>query len=415
VLLRSAMTRGKRRLSCETVGLRLKRARKELGLSARELSVSAGLSPSVVQMIEDQRRLPGLDTIERLAAALGVSTAWLGFGIGPQNREEVSYYVMPDFDPLAMVRELESLLQGPGGHIEQSYKYLDSLDAHHWCELTQQGRYSTLADSKPLEDVVPSVLSQIGRVGIDVIGLGVGTGENEALLVRLLLDSDCDDLRLFLLDISQPLLSIACQRATRTLRGTPGIPITAIHGNFHSLPSFEPLFQTTHRRQRLITMFGGTFGNLDNEVRFMRSSLSGAQSGDLLLVGISLARASSDQPDQILASEPVLSKKRSQELQRQLKLQERFNISPLLRYRRDIAEFEFQYGLDTTSCVIPGSYAIHMTAEARLLSGGRCQFSLGYIKRYDITKLADWLSREGWELQERWEYPPNALCLLRRK
>ena len=113
---------------------------------------------------------------------------------------------MPDFDPLAMVRELESLLQGPGGHIEQSYKYLDSLDAHHWCELTQQGRYSTLADSKPLEDVVPSVLSQIGRVGIDVIGLGVGTGENEALLVRLLLDSDCDDLRLFLLDISQPLL-----------------------------------------------------------------------------------------------------------------------------------------------------------------------------------------------------------------
>ena len=102
------------------MGLRLKRARKELGLSARELSVSAGLSPSVVQMVEDQRRLPGLDTIEKLAATLGVSTAWLGFGIGPQNREEVSYYVMPDFDPLAMVRELESLLQGPGGHIEQS-------------------------------------------------------------------------------------------------------------------------------------------------------------------------------------------------------------------------------------------------------------------------------------------------------
>ncbi len=128
-----------------------------------------------------------------------------------------------------------------------------------------------------------------------------------------------------------------------------------------------------------------------------------------------MARASADQPDQILAAEPVLRKKRSQELQRQLTLQERFNISPLLRYRRDIAEFEFQYGLDTTSCVIPGSYAIHMTAAAKLLSGGRCQFSLGYIKRYDITKLADWLSREGWELQERWEYPPNALCLLRRK
>ena len=41
------------------------------------------------------------------------------------------------------------------------------------------------------------MLSQFGRVGVDVIGLGVGTGENEALLVRLLLDGDCHDLRLF--------------------------------------------------------------------------------------------------------------------------------------------------------------------------------------------------------------------------
>lgn len=244
------MTRGKRRLSCETVGLRLRRARKELGLSARELSVSRGLA-SVVQMIEDQRRLPGLDTLEKLAAALGVSSAWLGFGIGPQNREEVSYYVMPDADPLAMVRELESLLQGPGGHIEQSYKYLDSLDAHHWRELSEQGRYASLADSKPIEQLVPHLLPLIGRGGVDMIGLGVGTGENEAVLVRNMLDQGCPELRLFLLDISQPLLSIACQRATRALRGMPGLPITAIHGNFYLLPGFEALFQTTHRRQRL--------------------------------------------------------------------------------------------------------------------------------------------------------------------
>lgn len=414
MVLRWAMTRGKKKLSCETVGLRLKKVRKERGLSARELSVAAGLSPSVVQMIEDQRRLPGLDTIEKLAAALGVSTAWLGFGIGPQNRDEVSYYVMPDFDPLAMARELEALLRGPGGHIEQSYKYLDSLDAHHWCELTQQGRYSTMADSKPLTNLAERIVPQVGRAGLDVIGLGVGTGENESLLVRHLLDGECSDLRLYLLDISQPLLSIACQRATKILNGAPSIPITAIHGNFHALPGFEPLLQMTHRRQRLVTMFGGTFGNLDNEVRFLRGSVSGQRSGDLLLIDISLARAPAQHQAQIIANEPVLSKKRSQELLRQLKLQEQFNIDPLLRYRRDIVEFEFKYSLDTTSCVIPGSYAIHMTAEAQLSSGGKCLFSLGYIKRYDIPKLSDWLAKEGWDLLAHWEYPPNALCLLKR-
>lgn len=416
MLCGTAMTRGKRLLSCETVGHRLKRARKERGLSARELSLSAGLSPSLVQMIEDQRsRLPGLDTIEKLAMVLGVSTAWLAFGVGPQSRQEVTYYVTPDFDPFALVRELEALLQGPGGHIEQSYKYLDPLDAHHFCELSQHGRYSTFADSKPFEKVAPTVVARLGRVGLDVIGIGVGTGENEALLVRHLLDGEFRNLRLFLLDISQPLLSLACQQATKTLSGHPSVPITAIHGDFHALSTFEPAFQTTHRRQRLLTMFGGTFGNLDNEVRFLRSSLSGTQAGDLLLLGISLTKASAEQPEQIMAAESVFAKKRPQDLQRQLKDMERFNIGPLLRYRRDIVEFEFHYSLDTASCVIPGSYSIHMTAETRLLSGGKCLFSLGYIKRYSIPKLAEALGREGWDLEETWENQPNALCLFRKR
>jgi uncharacterized SAM-dependent methyltransferase/DNA-binding XRE family transcriptional regulator len=409
------MTRGKRLLACETLGVRLKRARKDQGMSARELSLAAGLSPSVVQMIEDQRRLPGLDTVERLASVLGVSTSWLGFGTGPQVRQEVSYYVAPGIDTLAMVRELEALLTGPGGHIEQSYKYLDAADANHWCALNQQERYSGFGEGKPLDKVAAAIGENIGRLGLDVIGLGVGTGEHEARLVDHILQQGTKNLRLFLLDISQPLLAIACQQTTGLLTAHPNLPIIAVNGNFFQLPSYEAIFQTPHRRQRLLTVFGNTLGNLDNEIRFIRNSLSGAIGGDMLLLDVGVARARADEHESITASEPVLSKSYSQELQRQLKLQEKFNIGPLLRYRHDVSDFEYSYSLDTTSCVIPGSYAIHMRANVKLQKGGSAAFSLGYIKRYDTRRLAGSLLKEGWEEVASWEYKHHALSLLRRQ
>ena len=78
------------------------------------------------------------------------------------EREEVSYYVMPDFDRWRW-SGVGDLYCRTGRPIEQSYKYLDSLDAHHWCELTQQGRYSTLNDSRPLEEVVPRCCPSSGE------------------------------------------------------------------------------------------------------------------------------------------------------------------------------------------------------------------------------------------------------------
>jgi hypothetical protein len=80
-------------------------------------------------------------------------------------------------------------------------------------------------------------------------------------------------------------------------------------------------------------MLGYTFGNLDNEVSFVRNCLTGAEVGDLLLLDAGVAKASADDATQIRAREPVFAKKRSPELMRQLQQQEAFNIGLLLRYR----------------------------------------------------------------------------------
>jgi len=142
---------------------------------------------------------------------------------------------------------------------------------------------------------------------------------------------------------------------------------------------------------------------------------SGAVHGALFLLDVGVARAPADQPERIAASEPVLSKRFPQELQRQLKLQEKYNIGPLLRYRHDLSDFEYAYSLDTTSCLIPGSYTIHTRANVKLAKGGSASFSLGYIKRYDTRRLADSLMKEGWEEVANWEYKHHALSLLRRE
>lgn len=59
---------------------RLSSVRCALGLAAKHLSFAAGLSEGVVRAIEDEEQLPKIDTVERIACALGVPSCWLAFG-----------------------------------------------------------------------------------------------------------------------------------------------------------------------------------------------------------------------------------------------------------------------------------------------------------------------------------------------
>lgn len=411
------MARGKKPvLGSETLPQRLKKARKEQGLSARSLSLRADLSPNVVQILEEGGRTPGVDTAERLAMALGVSKAWLTFGEGQQAREALTYWVAPDCDPLSMVEQLRTLVNGPGGHIEQSFKYLDVMDAANWRTLTCQSRYAALVEDLPLEKVADAVLPLVEHAGLDIVGLGIGTGRHELRLLSYLADRGSTNQRLFMLDISQPLLNVACRQAKESLAAYPDLQIMAINGDFFSLPNYEHIFRTAVRRRRLWAMFGYTFGNLDNEIRFVRNSLTGSAPGDLLLLDIPLTLADPDNPEELRKHEPGLAAKRSPEVQRQLTRQEAFNLGPIQRYAQDLAEVEFEVELDKTSCVVSGSYAVQMVARVALGDGTTKSFSLGYIKRYHAERLAAQMLHEGWELQEHWSYGNQyaMVCLFRK-
>src|SRR6185295_1509903 len=72
-----------------TLGERIKALRHERGLQQRQLAEKADLTPSMVSQIESGRLTPSLNTLGRLAAALGVSIAAL-FDGQPAGHIQVS-------------------------------------------------------------------------------------------------------------------------------------------------------------------------------------------------------------------------------------------------------------------------------------------------------------------------------------
>lgn len=59
---------------------RLRAARKRAKLSPSRLALDSGLSDGVVRHIEDAGGVPGLQTVESLAAVLAISPTWLAYG-----------------------------------------------------------------------------------------------------------------------------------------------------------------------------------------------------------------------------------------------------------------------------------------------------------------------------------------------
>lgn len=395
-----------RKLASEGVASRLKRARLDQGLSQRRLCELAELSAATVRQIETgKNRMPVLDTIEKLAAALGVSSQWLAYGV--ESMPEFNCWRPPGFDPTQMHAELLALLHSQGGHIEQSYCYLDTAGASNWLHFVSQPDYATFRESLPLAAIAEVIAAQLSTKEVDLIGLGAGTARHEVRIVHSLAGG-FDSVRLFLLDISQPLLTIGMHHARDSLAAFHNVSVWGIQGNFHKLSAYVPALRSTKRRQRVYCMFGNTFGNLDNELRFLQNTFSAADDGDLLLLDVSVVRASIDHPKEVLAKDPAFGSRPADFRKRM----EDFITEPIRRLLPE-SKMTVRAELNTACCTIPGSYTIDFRAQ---LPAGKT-FSVAYAKRYDPAQLAQRLRVEGWEPVETWRYSegfnPSLLSLFR--
>lgn len=80
-MVRTDVTRGVANPKHPTFRKRLRKARKAAGMHASALTVAARLGRGMVALWEAGQGWPRLPSIEKLARALGVSPAWLAYGL----------------------------------------------------------------------------------------------------------------------------------------------------------------------------------------------------------------------------------------------------------------------------------------------------------------------------------------------
>lgn len=398
-------------------GLRLVQKRDAAKMQQKELANLVGVTAQTIRNLEMAAKRPSRELLFRLLAIPELNLK-IGDITGEENKPTLipTSWLAPQYDPHKMLTDLITKINGTGDALEQSTAYLDSRSAADWLSFSlSPGTLAVYSNTVPLHNAAKSVAENIGRGVIEICALGSGDARKETVFTQFCAElvSNPSHIRLYLLDISHTLLTEGYNHARQSL-SKQGVPVLAMHGNFHDLSRY-PLLEKQSKKGstvRVITMLGNTLANLDNEVRFFRDTLSGCVSGDYFLVDFTATRASADDPEEIRRQEPVLQTPVPPA-----------HVSwlggPLRRYCRDLRDVEFSVELDT-QCTVRGSYEVIYVAKVSMVCGKpERRFVMFRIKHYDPPKLIECLAGLGWKCESLTPYASNErnkimLMLLRK-
>ncbi|MFO0573079.1 MAG: helix-turn-helix transcriptional regulator [Polyangia bacterium] len=396
------------------VGLLLHERRAQAGLSRAVLAARAGVSQATLLALETGQRLPGRATLERilrvreLGLERGLITLLLRLAGGaavplPALSEDggraLNWLVTPGYNGVQLVADHARFVRGGGGHVEQSGAYLDHHSAHAFLRTlhapTEAARHR---DGFPLAAVAEG-LRAVGASPLHLVALGPGDGALEVALVQALLRAGAQpDLELCLLELSQPLLSVAYQRAAVVFgtSGERGAYAFAVQGSFHALPAY-PLYHrfAGERRRRVFLLLGLTLGSLDDERRLLGDGLAAvSERGDCLLVDCVLAPAGVPVAAVALRHGDPLLADGLHPLQRE------WLAGPLRRADED-AEVELALRLELARQ--RGGYALDAVATVRSPGRAERRFVVFRFRRHAAGALATTMAQSGWRLVSSWE------------
>lgn len=398
------------------VGLLLHERRAQAGLSRAVLAARAGISQATLLALESGQRLPGRATLERVLRVreLGLERGLIALllrlaggtpapspPLPDDGGRALNWLVTPGYNGVQLVADHARFLRGGGGHVEQSGAYLDHHSAHAFLRTlhapTEAARHR---DGFPLAAVAEGLLA-VAAPPLHLVALGPGDGALEVALVQALLRAGAPpDVELCLLELSQPLLSVAYQRAAAVfgLSGERGAYAFAVQGSFHALPAY-PLYHRLagERRRRVFLLLGLTLGSLDDERRLLGDGLAAvSERGDCLLVDCVLAPAAAGDPvakEALRRCDPLLADGLHP-------LQREWLAGPLHRADGD-AEVELALRLEPAAQ--PGSYALDVVATVRAPGRAERRFVVFRFRRHAAGALATAMAQSGWRLVASWE------------
>ena len=402
----------------------VRQRRESARLSRNELSKRAGLSERTIKNVENALVSPSKDTVVRLLEVTELGLTWTDV-LGEPTKSEPEFsldsryncFIPHGYDSVRMVQQLWQMLSGPGGHVEQTFVYLEHRSAIAYLTMGHEPAYvSRYRAIFPLAELAQRAVTLCGEAPLKVIALGPGDGNLEVRFVQQLLsESKSPDIELVLFDISQPLLNTAYQHALDTFGEQSPVHTLMIQGNFHDLASYPQVSYSPAkgRRRRIYTILGNTLANLDNEPRFFRHCMSHCEPGDLLILDIRSRQAPlGASSDEIRQSDYGLCRPFS-------KAHSDWLGTPIRMHCPDLVSCEFSMDLDM-HCPIPGSYALEAVATIKTKDQRVRRFSMARIKSYDQQLLCETLARFGWECLQPLpigpqEHAPLAMLLMKRE
>ncbi|MFO0575846.1 MAG: L-histidine N(alpha)-methyltransferase [Polyangia bacterium] len=216
---------------------------------------------------------------------------------------------------------------------------------------------------------------------LEVLALGAGEGQQEVRLAAHLLRDLARPATLALVDLSEPLLSSAYARAAAAL---PHVELWALLADLEELSTYSDLLYVPGR-QRVVLLLGGTFGELDDELRFVRYGLSFCTAGDLLVLDVPLSAGGDD---------AVRRKRQGAAAQQRLDAAAAWLNSALSPYSGG-EPLAWSLRLDSREG-IPGSYSWTAVASGHTPSQP-CAIELWRCKHYESAPLIEQLYALGWE------------------
>ena len=381
-------------------GRLLRDCRNAAGLSRVELGKRAKLSDANIKNIESGRGSPSRQTLIRLVGVKALGLSWedveelagqkpqTGGGTAPGRMEaapRLNCLIASGCAPLALEAELRRFLQGAGGHLEQWAAYHDPSSALAYLTTLNQGTTAMLRSGYPIEKLADCITAAAGAVPLRLVALGAGAGSLELRLARhIQAETEAIDLEVCLIDQSAPLLTAALESAAEAFAPVP-VVFWGVLARFARLPELTHAFADSadRGRRRVFLMLGEVLADVDDERRFLRYHLQGAQPGDLFVADFLHATSPADRDPLHVAG---LSG-----------LQESWILGIGRRHWPQSLRFGLSLSLDRLDA-LTGGYAVSAEARAEVNSNQYRSFSLYRFKRYEPQALIDLLRSCGWHL-----------------
>jgi transcriptional regulator with XRE-family HTH domain len=392
-------------------GRELMERRRKAQLTRVALARITGLSEATLKLIEKGHSRPTRNTLMRLLVVKKLQLSQSDVeGILRTNGRmtpifqpvehhvapELNFLVMPEYDNTQMFLNFVQFLQGSGGHIEQTYLYLDPLSVLDYISMKKKLPCFQNKAATSFHEMAKRIMSKHDR--FEIVVLGSGDGQTAVQFIRILSEVQQEvDLDVILVDISQSLLTTAYHHSMQVLGKIPGIRIVALQGNFLQFQTLPPKPLRTDSRRRIVVLLGFTFSTLDQGFEFLANKLRGPLGElDFLLIDVLLAYGKTDK--EITDNDPLLRDALPSSLRRWLE-------RPLSHSLSGTARIRFQTNLDTRS--LPRSYLITINAVVESLQKDERVFSMLRIRRYEPKFFARQMELLGWTLVSDIGKPPN--------